>query len=202
MKVYINKYRYHWLSPYTILEKVFFWKKEIDYDDPLIEKWNNRLTPFCEWLRKFLDKVHPKINYVKIDYWDTWSMDHTLSYIIVPMLKQLKATKHGAPYVDDEDVPERLRSTNAKPKENDWDTDEFHFDRFDWVLDEMIWAFEQKTIDNDEEAFFDWSEVERGGPLSEQFSKVKIDRDGLDAHQARKTNGYRLFGKYYEGLWD
>ena len=48
-----------------------------------------------------LDKVHPKINYVKIDYWDTWSMDHTLSYIIVPMLKQLKATKHGAPYVDD-----------------------------------------------------------------------------------------------------
>lgn len=202
MKVYINKYRYHWLSPYTILEKVFFWKKEIDYDDSLIEKWNNRLTPFCEWLRKFLDKVHPKINYVKIDYWDTWSMDHTLSYIIVPMLKQLKATKHGAPYVDDEDVPERLRSTNAKPKENDWDTDEFHFDRFDWVLDEMIWAFEQKTIDNDDEAFFDWSEVERGEPLSEQFSKVKIDRDGLDAHQARKTNGYRLFGKYYEGLWD
>lgn len=202
MKVYINKYRYHWLSPYTILEKVFFWKKEIDYDDPLIEKWNNRLTPFCEWLQKFLDKVHPKINYVKIDYWDTWSMDHTLSYIIVPMLKQLKATKHGAPYVDDEDVPERLRSTNAKPKENDWDTDEFHFDRFDWVLDEMIWAFEQKTIDNDDEAFFDWSEVERGEPLSEQFSKVKIDRDGLDAHQARKTNGYRLFGKYYEGLWD
>ena len=202
MKVYINKYRYHWLSPYTILEKVFFWKKEIDYDDPFIEKWSNRLTPYCEWLQKFLDKVHPKINYVKIDYWDTWSMDHTLSYIIVPMLKQLKATKHGAPFVDDEDVPEHLRSTNAKPKENNWDTDEFHFDRFDWVLDEMIWAFEQKTKDNDDEAFFDWSEVERGEPLGEQFSKVKIDRDGLDAHQARKTNGYRLFGKYYEGLWD
>ena len=202
MKVYINKYRYHWLSPYTILEKVFFWKKEIDYDDPLIEKWSNRLTPYCEWLRKFLDKVHPKINYVKIDYWDTWSMDHTLSYIIVPMLKQLKATKHGAPFVDDEDVPEHLRSTNAKPKENDWDTDEFHFDRFDWVLDEMIWAFEQKTKDNDDEAFFDWSEVDHEKSLENQYSKVKIDRDGLDAHQARKTNGYRLFGKYYEGLWD
>ena len=202
MKVYINKYRYHWLSPYTILEKVFFWKKEIDYDDPLIEKWSNRLTPYCEWLQKFLDKVHPKINYVKIDYWDTWSMDHTLSYIIVPMLKQLKATKHGAPYVDDEDVPERLRSINAKPKENDWDTDEFHFDRFDWVLDEMIWAFEQKTKDNDDEAFFDWSEVDHDKSLENQYSKVKIDRDGLDAHQARKTNGYRLFGKYYEGLWD
>jgi hypothetical protein len=31
---------------------------------------------------------------------------------------------------------------------------------------------------------------------------IKVDREGLDAWQARKANGYRLFGKYYEGLWD
>ena len=59
---------------------------------------------------------------IHIDDYDTWSMDHTLAPIIAPMLKQLKATKHGAPFVDDEDVPEHLRSTNAKPKENKWDT--------------------------------------------------------------------------------
>ena len=201
MKVYINKYRYHWLSPYTILEKVFFWKK-IDYDDPFINKWSDRLTPCCEWLQKFLDKIHPKINYVKIDYWDTWSMDHTLAYIIVPMLKQLKEDKHGAPMVDDEDVPEHLRSTNAKPKENDYDIDEFHFQRWDWVMNEMIWAFEQKLIDNDDEKFFNWADVDRTKPLSDQISQVEIDREGLDAHHDRKTNGYRLFGKYYQGLWD
>ena len=45
-----------------------------------------------------------KVN-VQIDKWDTWNMDATLAHIIVPMLKQLKATKHGAPYVADEDVP-------------------------------------------------------------------------------------------------
>lgn len=201
MKVYINNYRYHWLSPYTILKKVFFWKK-IDYDDPFIEKWSNRLNPLCEWLQKFLDKIHPKINYVKIDKWDTWSMDYTLAYIIVPMLKQLKEDKHGAPMVDDEDVPEHLRSTNAKPKENDYDIDEFHFQRWDWVMNEMIWAFEQKLIDNDDEKFFNWAAVDRTKPLSDQFSQVEIDREGLDAHHDRKTNGYRLFGKYYEGLWD
>ena len=157
---------------------------------------------YCEWLQKFLDKIHPKINYVKIDYWDTWSMDHTLAYIIVPMLKQLKEDKHGAPMVDDEDVPEHLRSTNAKPKENDYDIDEFHFQRWDWVMNEMIWAFEQKLIDNDDEKFFNWADVDRTKPLSDQISQVEIDREGLDAHHDRKTNGYRLFGKYYQGLWD
>ena len=202
MKIYINKYRNHWLSPYTILEKVFFWKKEIDYDDPLIVKWSDRLAPFCVGLQKFLDFVHPKINYVKIDYWDTWSMDHTLAHIIVPMLKQLKQEKHGAPLVDDEDVPEELRSTAAPAKENDWDVDENHFKRWDWVLDEMIWAFEQTLNYDDDAHFFDWSEVDRGVKLNEQFSKVKIDREGLDAHQDRKANGYRLFGKYYQSLWD
>jgi acetylornithine/succinyldiaminopimelate/putrescine aminotransferase len=39
------------------------------------------------------------------------------------MLKQLQETKHGAPLVDDEDVPEHLRSTTAPPRENEWDVD-------------------------------------------------------------------------------
>ena len=30
----------------------------------------------------------------------------------------------------------------------------------------------------------------------------KIDKDALTKHQKRMTNGFRLFGKYYEGLWD
>ena len=38
--------------------------------------------------------------------------------------------------------------------------------------------------------------------MTEGHSKLKVDWDGLKAHQERKTNGYRLFGKYYEGLWD
>ena len=126
MKVYINNYRHHWLSPYTILEKVLFWKdwENIDYDTPWVEKWSDRLTPFCRALQKILDIFHPKINYVKIDYWDTWSMDNTLAEVILPMLKQLQKDKHGSPRVDDEDVPEELKSTSAPPKENEYDTDE------------------------------------------------------------------------------
>ena len=202
MKVYLSKYRYHWISPYTVLEKVFFWR-EIDYDEPIIDKWSDRLTPICQGIQKVLDFIHPKINYVKIDRWDTWSMDYTLSFIVVPMLKQLKETKHGAPFVDDEDVPEELKSTSAPPKENEWDTDENHFKRWDWALNEMIWAFEQNLDNNSEEKFFDhaeWDEKEKD--FGKNLHKIKIDQVGLKVHQDRKANGFRLFGKYYQGLWD
>ena len=211
MKVYISKYRNHWISPYTILEKVCFWENDKDVfynlsDEPnhKYEKAVNFLTPICEFILKFLDKVHPKINYVKIDKWDTWSMDHTLSHLVVPMLKQLKATKHGAPHVDDEDVPEHLKSTSAPPKEHDYDVDDNHFKRWDWALDEMIWAFEQKLDNNPDDQFYTHptEEERKDKSFQEQMEMIKVDREGLDAWQARKANGYRLFGKYYEGLWD
>jgi hypothetical protein len=122
------------------------------------------------------------------------------------MLIQLKKDKHGAPFVEDADVPEELKSTSAPPKKEDYDTDDNHFKRWDYVLDEMIWAFEQKVKDDDESEFFDHSENEPGGfPWDKNgnyVSKTKVNWDGLKAHQARKTNGYRLFGKYYEALWD
>jgi hypothetical protein len=202
VKVYLSKYRYHWISPYTVLEKVFFWR-EIDYDEPIIDKWSDRLAPICQGIQKVLDFIHPKINYVKIDRWDTWSMDYTLSFIVVPMLKQLKETKHGAPFVDDEDVPEELKSTSAPPKENDYDTDENHFKRWDWVLDEMLWSFEQNLDTNSEEKFFDHAEWdEKVKDFNKNLHKIKIDQEGLKVHQDRKKNGFRLFGKYYQGLWD
>jgi len=201
MKVWINNYRNHWLSPYIILEKVYFWR-EIEYDEPVIEKWANRLEPFCLSLQKIRGFINPKIDYVKIDRWDTWSMDDTLANIILPMLKQLKEDKHGAPNVGDKDVPKELKSTSAPPKENEWDTDDNHFKRWEWVLDEMIWAFEQKTTDDAESKFFEHPKRIEGEKFEERIHRVKCDKVGLDAWQKRKANGFRLFGLYYEGLWD
>jgi hypothetical protein len=204
VKVYLNKYKNNWLSPYTILEKIYFWR-EIDYHEPKIERLSNILRPFCETYYRIANKINRKINYVKIDRWDTWSMDHTLAHIIVPMLKQLQKDKHGAPSVDDEDVPDDLKST-AVPEVEEGDTDSNFFLRWDWVLNEMIWAFEQKLLDDDESPFFDHSENNPDSfPWNEKgeyVSKTKVDWEGLKSHQARKDNGFRLFGKYYQALWD
>jgi hypothetical protein len=180
---------------------VFFWtdwskcsrNKRIIDDKEWIDhpKWVDKATkyldPFCYAIQSVLNFIHPRINYVKLDRWDTWSMDHTLAYIILPMLKQLKETKHGSPFTDMEDVPEHLRGTTTE----DWEP-QFTFDfyeegkvkegindihaRWDWVMNEMIFAFERKANDTDWSAT--WEESER------------------------IQNGFRLFGKYYQGLWD
>ena len=222
MKVYLSKYRDHWISPYTILEKVFFWR-EIDYDEPIIERLSNILNPFCVAWMKFLDFIHPRINYVKIDYWDVWNMDSTLSPVILPMLKQLKETKHGSPYVDLEDVPENLCYTTKK----DWDTqksfdfyNEHEFKegeadihaRWDWVLDEMIFAFEHLVDDSWENDFcsgeidFKFVPCEDNPHLSTMEDGPKhtwkCDYDGINKVNERINNGFRLFGKYYRNLWD
>ena len=223
MKVYLSGYRHHWISPYTILSKVCFWEKDKDIfynldDDPnhKYEKWTNRLMPFCAAIHKFLDFIHPQVRYVKIDKWDTWSMDHTLAYIILPMLKQLKDTKHGSPLVDDFDVPEELKSISAPAKANEWDTDANHFKRWDWALGEMIFAFECKVDDTWQDAFSsgvhdiksvpcEWDD--NGKPKLYKMEKgpndtYKCDYDGIKKVQDRISNGFRLFGKYYENLWD
>jgi hypothetical protein len=219
MKIYISNYRSHWISPYTILEKVFFWR-EIDYDEPIIVKLSDILLPFSTALQKFLDFVHPRVRHVKIDRWDTWSMDHTLSFIILPMLKQLKESKHGAPGVDDEDVPDQLKSTSAPPKENEYDVDGNHFGRWDYVLDEMIFAFEHLVDDSWQDAYSsgeidmlwtpvdqDGNEVSKGEHSFFQMGHgpkhtYQCDYDGIRAVEERMQNGFRLFGKYYRNLWD
>lgn len=135
--------------------------------------------------------------HVVIHRYDTWSMDHTLALIIVPMLKQLQETKHGAPFVDMDDRPEHLHAEVLKYEE-----DEHHFEAWDWVLNEMIWAFEQIVDDNDGE-FYDLSEVDDNEEdISIRSNQIKVDHEGLKKYHDRIDNGTRLFGKYYRSLWD
>lgn len=167
-----------------------------------ISEWlgETKLNDFLQWIytkRKRTMKI-------KIHKYDTWNMEATLAHIILPMLKQLNATKHGAPFIDDEDVPEHLRSTAAPAKENEWDVDANHFARWDWIMHEMIWAFEQIVYDGekdfysgDHDVFFTADEMIKGPK-----DTFKIDHEGLKAWQARKSNAFKLFGKYFEGLWD
>ena len=189
--------------------------------------WPNDQTKFedrLEWVddriqdvynvfnKLWFDRREQKVK-VRIDRWDTWGMDHTLAHIVVPMLKQLKETKHGAPNVDLEDVPKHLRPTKKEQQayEKDGSTDDKFFQRWDWVMDEMIFAFESKLND--------WEDQFMSGEPDIYFEKVpgeagmsemkrgpkdtfKVDHEGMKVYQARISNGFRLFGKYYEGLWD
>jgi len=208
MKIYINRPKDNWLSPYTIMEKVIFWR-EIDYDEPLVQNIvkYTKLGWFCDKLHTIRSFINRDIKYIKIDPWDTWSLEHTLSPIILPLLQELKRVKHGAPFIADEDVPKRLR-VGAKGTGNSdvhklfEDNDNTFFERYDYVLDEMIWTFTQLSMEDHEAPFYDHTESSKEPDLNKSVRKLKVDRKGLAAHNARIENGLRLFGKYYRALWD
>lgn len=124
---------------------------------------------------------------VRIDHWDTWNMDVSLAHIILPMLKQMVVDKQGAPNVDCEDVPEELKATDTELEsyKETGEIDTHFFDRWNWVLNEMIYSFETKVCDED--VLFQYYTADK----LEEAKKV----------QERISNGFRLFGKYYEALW-
>jgi len=179
------------------------WPDNQDYEDHVLEAIDDglqRVYDVFNWI--WFDRRTQKVS-VKIDRWDTWSMDHTLAPIILPMLVQLRATKHGAPMVDMKDVPKELRATKKQLDAygGNGEVDPKHFDRWNWILDEMIWAFEQKCRDHWEEDYY--------GPYIESEDKRElfgrfewIDDEGRQKHQERMSNGFRLFGTYFENLWD
>ena len=228
MKIKIGPYK-SWVGPYQIANALCFWVKEVEDEYGMKSKpdwvhdfgtWlsggkndNSVLLKVCQWIES---KRHRQI-YVKIDKYDTWSMDSTLAYIILPMLQQLNATKHGAPNVDDDDVPDELKSTSAPAKENEYDTDTNHFKRWDYVLGQMILAFACKVDDTWQDAYrtgeidIVWVPSEqlnaKGKPASYEMTHgpkdtYVCDYEGMANHQKQIANGFRLFGKYYEALWD
>ena len=154
------------------------------------------------FIGNYQDDGSPRQEDVFLDKWDSWNADHTIALIVAPLLQQLKRDKHGSGMVDDEDVPEELRSTSAPPKENEWDTDANLHKRWNWVLDEMIWAMTEHADGTGDDKFFDHSEVNEEADLMVQVAHIKCDREGLEAYEARKQRGFELFGKYFQNLWD
>ena len=237
MKIKIGPYT-NYFGPYQLAETLCFWAKK-EKDEGGIPRNPDWVHTFGEWLAhgdvepeaevgevrswdrerhetvlsKFLTWIHSKKKRtikVHIDRWDTWGMDDTLAYIILPMLKQLKATKHGAPYVDLKDVPKELHGKKLTKKQKDnGEVDDKHFERWDWVMSEMIFAFETKVNDGWEDQFetgesdIQWKTLEGG--MSQMVEGPKhtrvYDWEGRKKYEERIANGFRLFGKYYQSLW-
>lgn len=168
MKVYISNYR-TFFGSYQLVELLRFvgapeWFREKLFDY-LSETWVHR---FLEWID---DKRHERLKggrkiKVRIDDHDLFNLDHTLSFIILPALIKLRENKESAPFVVNDDVPEEFKTD-----------DETDFEgmqkRWDYILGEMIYAFERVRDCSDH---------------------VHVDK--------RVKEGLILFGKYYQSLWD
>lgn len=203
MKVNIGPYK-KWYGPYQIAEKLLWWH---DPDSETVWHLGRRLDK--TWLHDFCNrfKRERKVK-VHVDDYDVWNMDDTLSKIIYPLLVRLSGSKQGVPIVDLEDVPEHLRGTEHDQHSNqqtfEWyaSTGDLAAEqaRWDWVLYELLWTFEQLNKDW-ESQYFDHSMVDESRGIQEQVAAIKCDWDGLYQHEERIKRGLYLFGKYYRSLW-
>jgi hypothetical protein len=141
---------------------------------------------------KYKKNGNPRTEKIHIDPWDTWSMDYTLALIILPMLNQLKESKHGAP----SSMPSFGMQSNTHRqlclgfyKDGDDLADKAGFEQWDEILDKMIWSFEEIIRDDPPEFWItkpiwhdnwedNWVEID-----SDDFSRLPdeiIDNDDSD----------------------
>jgi hypothetical protein len=150
------------------------------------------------------DGTKPRKIEIRIDRYDAWNADHTLSLIIAPVLKKLRENLHGYP------------GDLCVMKENGWEIEE-HCDgmeRWKLILDKMIWSFERVASQEDvfdgdfhivEPVYYEKGEVlPDGTPATWLDCKVKavMNQDAIDAYHDHLQEGFDLFAKYFRNLWD
>ena len=160
---------------------------------------------------------------VQIQAHDTWNLDNTLAHIIYPALVQLKAEKNGVPSefaeVGGEDfVQQESFDFYSETYDEAWKKG---LERWDEILDKMIWSFEQLVKGNYNDKYFhgtaeyDWVKSDKTypNPITGKIEKTyqMVDKNpndhwfddvGFRLHEERIQEGLELFGKYYRSLWD
>ena len=145
-------------------------------------------------------------NHVVCSEIDAWNADWTIAQMVLPLLLQVKKDKQGAPFVDDVYVPEELRSTACASKENKRDTDDSWFKRYQYVLDEIIFAMQEVATyyENEPDMYEKVVEEAPETTTGEIDIGLKIIRHKTvlytDYH-ARVQNGLMLFGVFFTSLW-
>lgn len=123
---------------------------------------------------------------VQIEDFDVYSMDTTLAHIIVPMLKKLKGVKVGIP---GDIIHEFHQFNDQKHLElglSQKELDDLEFERAEqkWneIMDKMIWSFEQ--------AMNDYEDLYCGASCGD-----------FESYEKKLAEGFNLFGRYYRSLW-
>lgn len=188
MKVEIGPYR-EWIGPYQIVQKILFWKDK--YEDDTVHdfgKWlaENKngnpslLNKFCNWVDR---KKKRKIK-IKIDPYDTWDVDTTLSPIIHAVLVEFVKDVGSTAMVDKEDIPEELHGTYGEYSEDDGGfSTQYSHEAWLYVLNEMIYAFDPQWDDK------------------YGFGAEGYNHESYMKNSTRQQKGFELFGKYFSRIW-
>lgn len=221
MKVKINKPIYYF-GCYQLAEVLCFWVPKVPdpdfiHSDPEFAKihkvfpeWVSRFGEILDTgsfekdsnkeslLSKFFQWLHTKRKQkiqVKIDPWDTWSLDCTLSYIILASLKEFKKDLHSYPSLIDHKNSSYIHAVNFDDSDKDAGMKI-------WVeiLDKMIYSFDEKINEtNKPEPEF----ISEGKRIFDYEIKDKEQwYKDLEEYETKVQEGFELFGKYFQNLWN
>ena len=158
---------------------------------------------------------------VSIERWDTYSMDHTAALVILPLLLQLRQSKHGVPNEFIRHIGGDLDNNYCFDFVNDDENNVFDqlCGKWEETLDKMIWSFQQVVDDSYDSKYhhgrmkLGWKPIEITNPTTGNVSNAYemvdenpgehwYDHVGHELHEERIQEGLELFGKYYRNLWD
>lgn len=117
---------------------------------------------------------------IRVDNFDAWNADYTMSIVIHNVLKELLRQDSGTGYMHIEDVSEEFL--------NEWKGDGknpggYSTNAWKWMIKEIIWATNP-----------DWED--------EYFTSDSLKDGSYYKHQDRRANAMKLFGKYFFGFWN
>lgn len=134
---------------------------------------------------------------VHVENHDIWSADVTIAHMVLPLLEKLRDEKQGYPLIDPKDIEGLPRELKPTKKEVDQykkygTPDDKAEGRWNWVLNEMIFAMQCIVDDSWEDEFFEMDAT----------SIRMMDKEGYDETQKRIDRGLRFFGLWFRALWD
>jgi len=160
---------------------------------------------------------------VQVDKYDTYSLDDTLSYIILPLLHQLRHNMQGVPSEFGDVGGGEGDSQQCFEFYSDTYKESFDESCTQWyeILDKMIWSFQQMALEDYESLYhhgkpnYEWVETDTSmiNPISGKLERVTelvdknpsehwYDLNGHNMHEDRIQEGIDLFAKYFRSLWD
>ena len=154
---------------------------------------------------QFNEEKSDNVCEVEVTRKDCWSLDYTLAQVIHPALVTFASGIQSTAYVENEDVPDELKTAEA---EEDYDLLD---KKWNYVLQEMIWGFGQIKNDLvDEPLTYEYShepvtKENEDGTITMVDHGLKHVPENVVPHKEyyeRLTNSTRLFGKYYRNLWN
>ena len=130
MKIILRKPP-NWIGPYHIADRISEWFN-------LSENTNDRVGDFIlstklNTLLNFIYKKRKRKNVIRIHDYDLWNADITIATVILPILQSLKNDSDFYFSIDNDDVPDNLKSLT--------ENDEKFLEKTQYILVNMIKPF-------------------------------------------------------------